>query len=116
MLRYQKSVGIGVITPVNTRGACTITQPRHHAGGCADRVLWSPAAVPLQVPQHVEHRSLSHAAAHVDVGRVAPGSDPAGVNGDGERVAAAAVDHGGPALRRAVTDPLAGDLDRDEPV
>ena len=66
-------------------------------------------------PSHVRDRSLAHAAAQVDVGRVRAGSDPAGVDGDGERVAMTAVHEGGPAVRRAVTDPPPGDLYRGEP-
>src|ERR1019366_2159938 len=89
---------------------------RGHVSEYPDCVHDHAMAVGDQVPQHVLDRPLAHAAAKVDVGGVGPRSDPAGADGDGERVPVGVIGDGGPSPRRAIADTGRADFDREEPV
>jgi hypothetical protein len=114
-------VGLAVAEDVTAVALVNVEVPasgwyrRGHVGEYPDRVRDLPTAVGHQVPQHVQDRPLAHAAAEVDVGGVGPGRDPAGIDGDGQRVPLTVIGDGGPSPRSAIADTGRADVDRDKP-
>ena len=114
--RLAVAEDVAAVPLVNVEVPATGWYRRGHVGEHPDCVHDPAMAVGDQIPQHVLDGPLAHAAAKVDVGGMGPGSDPAGVDGNGQRVAVGVVGDGGPSPRRAIADTARADFDRDKPV